>query len=43
MLENCLNCGRELQPALECKNTKGEWDEHSYTCECMPGLYISIG
>lgn len=40
----CLNCGRKLEPALECKNfVSGKWDEHTWKCECAPGLFLSIG
>ena len=40
----CLNCGRKLIPASECKNyVTGKWDEHTWKCECLPGLYLSIG
>jgi len=42
----CVGCGNELKPALECKNSvTGEWDGHSYTCDCLKsaGLIISIG
>lgn len=41
----CLNCGRELKPALDCLNfVTGEWDEHSFRCPCFPkNVILSIG
>lgn len=43
-MEECLNCGRVLQPALECtRDYDGQWDEHTYKCECSPKIYITIG
>jgi len=40
----CLNCGKVFEPDLEAKNfITNEWDEHTYKCNCMPGMRISIG
>lgn len=40
----CLHCGRELQPHLESLNDiTGEWDEHSFICECLPDKVLIIG
>lgn len=45
--EKCLNCGKMMEPALECVilsgKRKGEWDEHTFKCDCSPGIYLSIG
>jgi len=40
----CLNCGKKLKPDLSAVNFKTKkWDKHSYKCDCMPKLRISIG
>ena len=40
----CLNCGRRLKPDPESLNyiTK-KWDGHTYKCDCMGELKVSIG
>lgn len=42
--EICLNCGKKMVPATECtRDFDGQWDEHTFKCECSPGIYLSIG
>lgn len=35
----CRGCGRILKPVME----KGKKSFYTFTCICMPGLFISIG
>ncbi len=37
----CLGCGKRLEPWFDKKRNK--IDPYSWTCECTPGVIISIG
>lgn len=42
--KRCLVCGHELKPRLDALNeVTGEWDGHSFMCDCTPDITISIG
>ena len=39
----CNGCGDELLPRLQSRNPlTGNWDKHSFYCECAPDIIITI-
>lgn len=43
-IPNCVRCGEKLQPEMSATRfDTNEWDQHTYSCKCMPGVLICVG